>query len=135
MIAMALSGVAALSVAQTAQAQKWEAVSIKPCSSNIRSGAPALSPGRMTDSETVFGFIYFAYKFFASGRMMKVMHTKAEGGSLKSDRAPVEIKVFSLDELVARSPNEKYIAPDAMRPSGTVRLEQLLVRLRQSRSN
>jgi len=66
-------------------------------------------------------------------RMMKVMLTKAEGASVKSDRATVEIKPFSLDELVARSRNEKYIAPEAMRPSGTVRLAHLLVRLRQSR--
>ena len=66
-------------------------------------------------------------------RMMKVMLTKAERASLKSDRAMVEIKPFSLDELVARSRNERYIAPDAMRPSGTVRLAHLLVRLRQSR--
>src|SRR5215813_2663271 len=66
-------------------------------------------------------------------RMMKVMLTKAEGASLKSDRATVEIKPFSLDELVARSRNEKYIAPEAMRPSGTVPLADLLVRLRQSR--
>ena len=61
-------------------------------------------------------------------RMMRVMLTKAEGVSLKSDRATVEIKPFSLDELVVRSRNEKYIAPEAMRPSGTVRLADLLVR-------
>ena len=66
-------------------------------------------------------------------RMMKVMLTKAEGASVKSDRATIEIKPFSLDELVARSRDEKYIAPDAMRPSGTVRFAHLLVRLRQSR--
>ena len=36
-------------------------------------------------------------------RMMKVMLTKAEGASVKSDRATVEIRPFSLDELVARS--------------------------------
>ena len=66
-------------------------------------------------------------------RMMKVMLTKAEGASAKSDRATVEIKPFSLDELVARSRNEKYIAPEAMRPSGTVPLADLLVRLHQSR--
>ena len=66
-------------------------------------------------------------------RMMRVMLTKAEGASVQSDRATVEIKPFSLDELVARSRNEKYIAPEAMRPSGTVRLAHLLVRLRQSR--
>jgi hypothetical protein len=66
-------------------------------------------------------------------RMMKVMLTKAEGASAKSDRATVEIKPFSLDEFVARSRNEKYIAPEAVRPSGSVRLADLLVRLRQSR--
>jgi hypothetical protein len=66
-------------------------------------------------------------------RMMKVMLTKAEGASVKSDRSAVEIRPFSLDELVARSRNEKYIAPVAMRPSGTVQLAHLLVRLRQSR--
>ena len=46
-------------------------------------------------------------------RMMKVMLTKAEGASAKSDRATVEIKPFSLDELVVRSRNEKYIAPES----------------------
>ena len=66
-------------------------------------------------------------------RMMKVMLTKAEGASAKSDRATVEIKPFSLDELVVRSRNEKYTAPEAVRPSGTVRLADLLARLRQSR--
>jgi hypothetical protein len=66
-------------------------------------------------------------------RMIKVMLTKAEGASVKSDRTTVEIKPFSLDQLVARSRNEKYIAPEAMRPSGTVQLADLLVRLRQSR--
>ena len=66
-------------------------------------------------------------------RMMKVMLTKAEGASAKSDRATVKIKPFSLDEFVARSRNEKYIAPEAVRPSGSVRLADLLVRLRQSR--
>ena len=66
-------------------------------------------------------------------RMMKVMLTKAEGASAKSARATVEIKPFSLDEFVARSRNEKYIAPEAVRPSGTVRLPDLVVRLRQSR--
>jgi hypothetical protein len=64
---------------------------------------------------------------------MKVMLTKAEGPSVKSDRTTVEIEPFSLDELVARSRNEKYVAPAAMRPSGTVRLALLLERLRQSR--
>src|SRR5262249_45800139 len=59
-------------------------------------------------------------------RMMKVMLTKAEGASAKSDRATVEIKPFSLDEFVARSRNEKYIAPEAVRPSGTVRLSMLI---------
>src|SRR5262249_44900531 len=66
-------------------------------------------------------------------RMMKVMLTKAEGASAKSDRTMVEIRPFSLDELVERSRNEKYVAPEAVRPIGTVRLADLLSRLRQSR--
>lgn len=73
-------------------------------------------------------------------RMMKVMLTKAEGAS-KAEGAPaqangatIEIKPFSLDQFIARSRNEKYVAPEAVRPGGDVRLADLLERLRQSRA-
>jgi hypothetical protein len=68
-------------------------------------------------------------------RMMIVMLTKAEGASPKSNGSHVEIKPFSLDEFIERSRNEKYIAPESVRPSGeTVPLRDLLARLRQSRA-
>lgn len=66
-------------------------------------------------------------------RMMLVMLTKAEAASMKSNRATVEIKPFSLDELIARIRNEKYTAPEFVRPGGTESIANLTARMRQSR--
>ncbi|MDT5061872.1 MAG: hypothetical protein QOH63_2331 [Acidobacteriota bacterium] len=66
-------------------------------------------------------------------RMMKVMLAKAEGASTKSNGGAIEIKPFSLDQLIERSQAEKYVAPEAVRPSGTLHLTDLLARMRVSR--
>lgn len=66
-------------------------------------------------------------------RMMKVMLTKAESASTISSGAAVEIKPFSLDEHLERARDEKYIAPEALRPSGTEAIADLLARMRRSR--
>jgi hypothetical protein len=67
-------------------------------------------------------------------RMMKVMLTKAEGASTQTSSGGAEIKPFSLEKLIERSRSEKYTAPEAVRPSGTVHLPDLLARMRGSRA-
>jgi hypothetical protein len=67
-------------------------------------------------------------------RMMKVMLTKAEGASTQTTSGgAVEIKPFSLEKLIERSRSEKYTAPEAVRPEGTAKLDDLLARMRGSR--
>lgn len=67
-------------------------------------------------------------------RMMKVMLTKAEGAAAESNGGTVGIKSFSLDQFIERSRNEKYTAPEAVRPSGAAaKLDELLARMRGSR--
>ena len=66
-------------------------------------------------------------------RMMKVMLTKAEGASTESNGASAGMKPFSLDGFIERSRSEKYVAPEAVRPSGTTQLADLLARMRDSR--
>jgi hypothetical protein len=67
-------------------------------------------------------------------RMMTVMLTKAESaGARGTNASPVEMKPFTLDEFIERSRNEKYTAPEAVRPSGAVSLADSLTRLRRSR--
>lgn len=65
--------------------------------------------------------------------MMKMMLTKAENVSQKSDGAHAEIKPFSLDELIERARNEKYRAPESATPSGKAQPSDLLAQLRRSR--
>jgi hypothetical protein len=66
-------------------------------------------------------------------RMMKVMLTKAEGMPNGSNGGAVEIKPVSLEKFIERSRVEKYTAPEAVRPAGTAKLEDLLERMRGSR--
>jgi hypothetical protein len=66
-------------------------------------------------------------------RMMKVMLTKAEGAYAPTSVGVFEIKPFSLEKFIERSRNEKYTAPEAVRPSGTAHLPDLLARMRGSR--
>jgi uncharacterized damage-inducible protein DinB len=66
-------------------------------------------------------------------RMMKVMLMKAEAAGAGSSVAPVEMKPFSLDEFEEIARNEKYVAPEAVRPSGTQHVADLLAKMRGSR--
>jgi DinB superfamily len=66
-------------------------------------------------------------------KMMTMMLTKAESAGAGKKDAPVEIEPFSLDEFIERSLNEKYTAPEAVRPSGEVSLTDALAKLRRSR--
>jgi uncharacterized damage-inducible protein DinB len=66
-------------------------------------------------------------------RMMKMMLAKAESAGAGSNGAPVEFKPFSLDEFEELARNEKYVAPEAVRPGGAERVADLLARMRSSR--
>ena len=66
-------------------------------------------------------------------RMLKVMLTKAEGASEGGNGGSIEMKPFSLDEFIERSRNEKYNAPEFVRPSGEAHLKELLARMHNSR--
>jgi hypothetical protein len=64
-------------------------------------------------------------------QMMTMMLTKAE--SVGSKGAPVEIEPFSLDEFIERARDERYEAPEAVRPSGNVSLADALAKMKHSR--
>lgn len=68
-------------------------------------------------------------------QMMTMMLMKAERASEPgaSAAAPVEFKPFSLDEYIERARNEKFVAPEAVSPSGTTSLADSLAKLRHSR--
>jgi uncharacterized damage-inducible protein DinB len=66
-------------------------------------------------------------------QMMKMMLTKAEGASKGKSDGAIKIKPFSLDQFIERSQREKYVAPEAVRPSGAANLPDLLARMRASR--
>jgi len=67
-------------------------------------------------------------------RMMTMMLTKAEAASTPANGATVEMESFSLDKFIERSRNEKYVAPESVRPSRTETITKLLARMRQSRA-
>lgn len=68
-------------------------------------------------------------------RMMTMMLTKAESASTSgTDATPVEMKPFTLDEYIERGRNEKFTAPEAVRPAGTISLADSLAKLRRSRA-
>ena len=69
------------------------------------------------------------------GRMMKVMLTKAESASTPSSGVPVQMEPFSLDRFIERARDEKFTAPEAVRPSGKEGLSALLEKLRNSRED
>lgn len=67
-------------------------------------------------------------------RMMTMMLTKTEGAeTARSSNGPVEIKPFTLDQYIERSRNEKYTAPEAVRPGGSAKLADSLQGMRRSR--
>jgi hypothetical protein len=70
-------------------------------------------------------------------KMMTMMLMKAERASAAGTlaaAAPVEFKAFTLDEHLERGRNEKFVAPEAVTPSGTTSLADSLAKLRHSRS-
>ena len=68
-------------------------------------------------------------------KMMTMMLVKAESASAgRADAAPVEFKPFTLDEYIERARDEKFVAPEAVAPSGTTSLADSLARLRRSRA-
>ena len=66
-------------------------------------------------------------------QLMTMMLTKAESAGAGKTDAPIEIEPFTLDEFVERSRNEKYTAPEVVRPSGKISLAEALAQLRRSR--
>ncbi|HEY0004389.1 MAG TPA: DinB family protein [Pyrinomonadaceae bacterium] len=66
-------------------------------------------------------------------KMMGVMLFKAESAGSGKQDGPAAMKPFSLDEYEARSLDQKFEAPEAVRPRGGVALADLLKRLRGSR--
>jgi len=67
-------------------------------------------------------------------KMMTMMLTKAEAAGARSSDGPVEIKPFTLEKLIEIGRNEKFIAPEPLRPSGEARLADALEALRNSRA-
>jgi|SRR4051812_34410473 uncharacterized damage-inducible protein DinB len=65
--------------------------------------------------------------------MMKLMLTKAEGATPKSDSASSEMQPFSLEHFVERASREKYSAPEHLHPSGKENPADLLARMQQTR--
>ncbi|HKR02919.1 MAG TPA: DinB family protein [Pyrinomonadaceae bacterium] len=66
--------------------------------------------------------------------MMKMMLAKVEGAAAAAGGGgPVKMKPFTLDHHIERSLREKYNAPEAVRPSGTVSLADSLANLARSR--
>jgi DinB superfamily len=66
-------------------------------------------------------------------RMMAMMLTKAESAGTPFADAPVEIKPFSLDKYIESARGEKYLAPEAVRPSSNASLASSLAKMRRSR--
>lgn len=69
------------------------------------------------------------------GRMMKVMLTKAESLSTPLSEVPFSMEPFSLDQFIERARDEKFTAPEAVRPTGNDELPALLEKLRHSRED
>jgi hypothetical protein len=66
-------------------------------------------------------------------QMMKLMLHKAESAGARSKGGAVEMKPFTIEHHVERARNEKYTAPEAVRPSGQASIADSLAKLRQSR--
>jgi hypothetical protein len=67
-------------------------------------------------------------------QMMKMMLTKAEAAGARSSGEPVEIKPFTMEKLIEAGRNEKFTAPEPLRPGGEVSLADSLEGLRGSRA-
>lgn len=64
-------------------------------------------------------------------RNLKGLLAKAEAGHGEGDATAM--KPFSLDQYIERARGSKFTAPEVVRPSGGVALEESLARLRRSR--
>jgi hypothetical protein len=73
-------------------------------------------------------------------QMMTMMLMKAESGNAEGANAaapsevPFKFKPFTLDEFIERARGEKFVAPEAVAPSGTLSLADSLAKLRRSRA-
>lgn len=67
--------------------------------------------------------------------LMTVMVNKAEKAGLQRNADSATFNPVSLDEIVARSLKEKYVAPETAQPQGGVSISDSLARLRQSRDS
>lgn len=63
-------------------------------------------------------------------KLTGMMLTKAEAGG---ERAELRIKPVSIDHFIERSLNEKYQAPEAVRPRGGVAIADSIVKMRRTR--
>ena len=68
-------------------------------------------------------------------QMMTMMLTKAEAAGARSSDGAVEIKPFTLEKLIEIGRNEKFTAPEPLRPSGEASLADALEGLRGSRAD
>lgn len=66
-------------------------------------------------------------------QMMTMMLMKAERAGANA-AASVEFKPFTLDEYIERGRGQKFVAPEAVAPSGASSLADSLARLRRSRA-
>jgi hypothetical protein len=69
-------------------------------------------------------------------KLFRVMLSKAEAARKHGASAepPPPMEPFTLDHCIERSLQEKYQAPESVRPSGSLPVAMLLERLRESRS-
>ena len=65
--------------------------------------------------------------------LLNMMLKKAESATVQASDGQ-GFRPFSLDQHVERSLKEKYTAPEAVRPTGNVPVEDLLANLRRSRT-
>ena len=66
--------------------------------------------------------------------LMKMMLKKAESASSEAGKGSQGFRPFSLDQHIERSLKEKYVAPETVRPSGNITVEESLAGLRSSRA-
>jgi hypothetical protein len=66
-------------------------------------------------------------------QMMKLMLHKAEAAGARSNGGAVEMKPFTVEHYIERARNEKYTAPEAVRPGGQASIADSLASLRRSR--
>lgn len=67
-------------------------------------------------------------------RLMTMMVKKAESAGLQRDGEAASFQPVSLDQFAERSRQEKYIAPETVRPPGGISVQVSLERMRQSRA-